>query len=76
MSTAVRPSGAAPKRRASGLRTTLFDVWGALTADLLSAYHPEKHYMRGPGPKWHERHAHSETFAARPTALDEYYPAP
>jgi hypothetical protein len=19
-------------------------------------YHPEKHYMRGPGPKWHEKH--------------------
>ena len=19
-------------------------------------YHPEKHYMRGPGPKWRERH--------------------
>ena len=20
------------------------------------AYHPEKHYMRGPGPKWREKH--------------------
>ena len=19
-------------------------------------YHPERHYMRGPGPKWHARH--------------------
>ncbi len=19
-------------------------------------YHPEDHYMRGPGPKWHEKH--------------------
>jgi hypothetical protein len=19
-------------------------------------YHPEKHYMRGPGPKWREKH--------------------
>jgi hypothetical protein len=19
-------------------------------------YHPEKYYMRGPGPKWHEKH--------------------
>jgi len=21
-----------------------------------SAYHPERHYMRGPGPKWREKH--------------------
>jgi hypothetical protein len=21
-------------------------------------YRPEKFYMRGPGPKWHEKHAH------------------
>lgn len=27
------------------LRRTLFD-----------SYRPELHYMRGPGPKWHERH--------------------
>jgi hypothetical protein len=20
------------------------------------SYHPERHYMRGPGPKWHARH--------------------
>ena len=20
-------------------------------------YRPERHYMRGPGPKWHEKHA-------------------
>jgi hypothetical protein len=21
-----------------------------------AVYHPERHYMRGPGPKWRERH--------------------
>jgi len=21
-----------------------------------TAYQPERHYMRGPGPKWHEKH--------------------
>ena len=21
-----------------------------------TAYHPEQHYMRGPGPKWREKH--------------------
>jgi hypothetical protein len=23
----------------------------------LDSYKPELHYMRGPGPKWHEKHA-------------------
>jgi hypothetical protein len=27
----------------------LWQVW--------TAYNPERHYMRGPGPKWHEKHA-------------------
>lgn len=21
-------------------------------------YHPERHYMRGPGPKWRAKHGH------------------
>jgi hypothetical protein len=25
--------------------------------DLLDPYRPELHYMRGPGPKWHAKHA-------------------
>jgi hypothetical protein len=25
--------------------------------DLFDPYRPELHYMRGPGPRWHERHA-------------------
>jgi hypothetical protein len=27
---------------------------------VFNSYRPEKHYMRGPGPKWRERHAHGE----------------
>ena len=23
---------------------------------LSDRYHPERHYMRGPGPKWHAKH--------------------
>jgi hypothetical protein len=26
-----------------------------LTDRMFSAYRPERHYMRGPGPKWHAR---------------------
>jgi hypothetical protein len=38
------PEGAA--RRWRWLRTSLFDP-----------YRPERYYMRGPGPKWREKHA-------------------
>ena len=26
-------------------------------------YHPEEHYMRGPGPKWREKHFHDRASA-------------
>jgi hypothetical protein len=28
-------------------------------------YQPEKYYMRGPGPKWREKHAHGRVSAPR-----------
>ena len=28
-----------------------------VVTELLDPYHPELHYMRGPGPRWHEKHA-------------------
>jgi hypothetical protein len=34
------------------------ELWRALTNDFFDRYRPEKHYMRGPGPKWHEKHDH------------------
>lgn len=30
--------------------------WRNFTRDLFDSYHPERHYMRGPGPKWREKH--------------------
>jgi len=30
--------------------------WRRLTTSLLDPYRPELHYMRGPGPKWREKH--------------------
>ncbi len=29
-----------------------------------NSYHPERHYMRGPGPKWHEKHTAALHLAA------------
>jgi hypothetical protein len=31
--------------------------WRKLMKQVFDAYRPELHYMRGPGPKWHEKHA-------------------
>jgi hypothetical protein len=28
-------------------------------------YHPERHYMRGPGPKWREKHFSRHASSAR-----------
>ena len=36
---------------------TIVSVFTSLLGDLLGPYHPERHYMRGPGPKWREKHA-------------------
>jgi hypothetical protein len=33
-----------------------FAAWQALTKALFDDYRPELHYMRGPGPKWHEKY--------------------
>jgi hypothetical protein len=30
--------------------------WHRLVDRARTSYHPERHYMRGPGPKWHAKH--------------------
>jgi len=30
--------------------------WRDMTRDALHTYHPERHYMRGPGPAWRAKH--------------------
>jgi hypothetical protein len=36
-------------------------LWGGS----LKQYQPERHYMRGPGPKWREKHALEGTAPSR-----------
>ena len=34
--------------------------WGLIRTKMMAlfvSYRPEQHYMRGPGPKWREKHA-------------------
>ena len=37
-------------------QASLVDMWRGLVKDLFDPYRPELHYMRGPGPKWREKH--------------------
>jgi hypothetical protein len=45
---------------APGFYATLIALCRSLAADLSGQYRPERHYMRGPGPKWREKHARIE----------------
>jgi len=43
--------------RAAGAEVA--QIWRALKRELGDPYRPELHYMRGPGPKWREKHANA-----------------
>lgn len=47
----------ASKNKTPTIGKAVADLWRIVTADLFDAYHPEQHYMRGPGPKWRAKHA-------------------
>ncbi len=42
---------------AAGAWTSLVHSLRALIAFDVRTYRPEAYYMRGPGPKWHQKHA-------------------
>jgi hypothetical protein len=50
-----RGTTAAERREAPRLVADLAELLRALKA-LVDPYHPERHYMRGPGPKWRAKH--------------------
>lgn len=45
-------------------RSAIAEIWKEATA-----YRPERHYMRGPGPKWRAKHA--SALPAADTLIDE-----
>jgi hypothetical protein len=47
----------AKNRKNPTIGKAVADLWRTVTTDLFDTYHPERHYMRGPGPKWHAKHA-------------------
>jgi hypothetical protein len=46
---------ASTKKGSTGMTGDFAELMRALKA-LVDPYRPEEHYMRGPGPKWHEKH--------------------
>jgi hypothetical protein len=48
-----------------GAWTTLVNSLRAQIAVDVRTYQPEKYYMRGPGPKWREKHARGRVSALR-----------
>jgi hypothetical protein len=56
------------------LRTTVLNLMTALWGGSIRQYRPEAHYMRGPGPKWREKHGSSRdaaSFVQRPVVLND-----
>ena len=49
----------AKNRKNPTIGKAVADLWRTVTSDLFDTYHPEQHYMRGPGPKWRAKHARS-----------------
>jgi hypothetical protein len=45
--------------------TVVTNICRALLIEQPRLYQPELHYMRGPGPKWREKHASRHDSAAR-----------
>jgi len=57
-------------RQVSSRRLHSFAGLGrTLIKDLFDPYRPELHYMRGPGPKWRQKHARAS--AAGPYSAGE-----
>ena len=55
----------AKKNKTPSIGEAVVDLWRSLSAELLTDYRPERHYMRGPGPKWRAKHARN-TVSAEP----------
>jgi hypothetical protein len=50
-------SQAHPARAATRCLAAVGAAWRRMATSLFVGYRPERHYMRGPGPKWHERNS-------------------
>ena len=62
------------RARLPRLRKIAADLMLLLWDGSLRQYRPEKYYMRGPGPKWREKHARADDISSTvqiPVMLDQ-----
>ena len=45
----------AKNRKTPSIGKAVADLWRTVTS-AFDTYHPEQHYMRGPGPAWRAKH--------------------
>ena len=57
MATATKRARMPAARRMPGVIVALAEMLRNLAAALFDRYRPERHYMRGPGPKWRAKQA-------------------
>ena len=56
------------------LRTAALNLLTVFWGGAVKQYRPEAHYMRGPGPKWREKHGRNREapdFIQRPLILND-----
>jgi hypothetical protein len=41
------------RARRMSVRSLIARAWQTFVATVFVSYRPDRHYMRGPGPKWH-----------------------
>jgi hypothetical protein len=63
----IRAAAFTARRKRLGAAADIADLFRSLTTMLFDPYWPERHYMRGPGPKWRAKHA-PRRFAFDPVA--------
>jgi hypothetical protein len=56
-------------RLARALVTSSARLPRSLRGDALKWYRPERHYMRGPGPKWQEKYGELAVRSSRRTGM-------
>jgi hypothetical protein len=59
--TATSFQAATSRDRQPSLLADIKTFWREFAAVAFNPYRPELHYMRGPGPAWHAKHAASST---------------
>jgi hypothetical protein len=52
------------------LCATVAETWRTVKNDLFDRYRPERHYMRGPGPKFRAKHAKAQWPSGKPMLLN------